>query len=88
MGNWTIDEDSQKTENGELERLKVFSTSTTMLSHYTSREIFCKIMESETLLARHVKFSNDIQENEIGIKKISDVMKKQGTQLCMMKMEI
>ena len=80
MGNWTIDENSQKTENGELERLKVFSTPTptTMLSHYTSREVFWKIMESETLLARHVKFSNDIQENEIGMKKICDAMEKQG----------
>lgn len=76
MCKWTIDEDNQKIENDELEKMNIFTLPKKRLTHYTSREVFWKIIEDETLLARHVKFSNDIEENEIGIKKIKDAMAK------------
>lgn len=45
---------------------KIFETTTGPLFHYTSREVFWKIIEDESFLARHILFSNDFEEYELG----------------------
>ena len=76
MGNkWTLTEPEQRDMNLEIENLDIFSVPDSSLYHYTSREVFWKIMEGEILLARHIQFSNDSEENRIGKKKMEEAMK-------------
>lgn len=74
---WTLSASEQKQVNDELINLKIFSVPTTSLYHYTSREVFWKIIEGESLLARHIQFSNDSEENRIGQKKMEEAMKSE-----------
>lgn len=76
MVKWTYPLSAQKQQNEELDKLKIFKKPKGYLYHYTSREVFWKIMDSETLLARHTMFSNDYEENKIGTKKIQAAMEK------------
>ncbi len=78
MPKWTFSEDNQKTVNADIEQLKIFDLPKKPLYHYTSREAFWKIMESETFLARHIMFSNDYEENKIGTQKIHKAMEAVG----------
>ncbi len=80
MNKWTYSENAQKMANDELEQLGIFQLPDKSLFHYTSREVFWLIMESETLLARHIMFSNDCEENMIGTNKIAQAMKSVGIQ--------
>ena len=41
---------------GEMSVQKIFETTTGPLFHYTSREVFWKIIEDESFLARHILF--------------------------------
>lgn len=72
---WTVDKDAQMAENLDIKKLEIFKTPDKSLYHYTSREVFWKIVDSETLLARHIMFSNDIEENTIGTGKIKKITK-------------
>ncbi|MBR5565670.1 MAG: DUF2971 domain-containing protein [Roseburia sp.] len=81
MYKWTYDESAQQLANEEIEQLHILNTPSKPLYHYTSREVFWLIMESETFLARHIKFSNDYQENEIGTKMIEQAMQEAGMTL-------
>lgn len=49
---------------------KFFQTPNAPLFHYTSREVFWKIIEGESFLARHILFSNDSEEYELGKSKV------------------
>jgi len=80
MNKWTYSENAQKMANDELEQLGIFQLPDKSLFHYTSREVFWLIMENETLLARHIMFSNDCEENMIGTNKIAQAMKSVGIQ--------
>ena len=60
----------------KIEQLQIFKTPKKSLYHYTSREVFWLIMESESFLARHIMFSNDYEENMIGKKKIAQAMEQ------------
>ena len=60
----------------DLDALNIFKLPKTPLYHYTSREVFWKIMDSETFYARHIMFSNDYMENEIGNEKVMSAMKE------------
>lgn len=68
--------EKQKIAN-TLER-KLFQTPDTPLFHYTSREVFWKIIEEESFLARHILFSNDSEEYELGRSKVK-ALKVDGT---------
>lgn len=57
---------------------KLFQTPDTPLFHYTSREVFWKIIEEESFLARHILFSNDSEEYELGKNKVK-ALKGDGT---------
>lgn len=73
---WTLPCNAQKSMNDELEKLNIFNTPKKPLYHYTSREVFWKIIEEECLLARHILFSNDYKENEIGKSKMETALKE------------
>ncbi|MDE6024088.1 MAG: DUF2971 domain-containing protein [Lachnospiraceae bacterium] len=68
--------EEQKIAN-TLER-KLFQTPDIPLFHYTSREVFWKIIEEESFLARHILFSNDSEEYELGRSKVK-TLKVDGT---------
>lgn len=68
---WTSPEIGQKQNNYRLQKRELLCTPQTHLYHYTSREVFWKIMDGESMLARHIMFSNDFQENEIGKHKLA-----------------
>lgn len=68
--------EEQKIAN-TLER-KLFQTPDIPLFHYTSREVFWKILEEESFLARHILFSNDSEEYELGKSKVK-ALKVDGT---------
>lgn len=74
MCKWTYSESNQKMANDEIEQLRIYETPEKFLYHYTSREVFWLIMESESFLARHIMFSNDYEENMIGKKKITQAV--------------
>lgn len=74
MCKWTYSESAQQLANEEIEQLQILKTPEKTLYHYTSREVFWLIMESETFLARHIMFSNDYEENKIGKQKVSRAM--------------
>lgn len=76
MERWSLSEFDQKLMNAEVQRLKIFNEPQEPLYHYTSREVFWKILESESFLARHILFSNDSEENRIGTDKVRKAMKK------------
>ena len=76
MHKWTYSESAQKMANDKIEQLQIFKTPKKSLYHYTSREVFWLIMESESFLARHIMFSNDYEENMIGKKKIAQAMEQ------------
>jgi len=78
---WTLSEPEQRQVNEEIKNLNVFSVPTTSLYHYTSREVFWKIIEGESFLARHIQFSNDSEENRIGKKKMEEAMKAEKSVL-------
>ncbi len=78
---WTLSEPEQRQMNEEIKNLDIFSVPTTSLYHYTSREVFWKIIEGESLLARHIQFSNDSEENRIGKKKMEEAMKAEKSVL-------
>ena len=74
MSKWTYQQSLQKQQNADLDRLQIFSKPNKPLYHYTSRDVFWKIMDSETFLARHIMFSNDYEENKIGNQKVKDIL--------------
>lgn len=78
MYKWTYQASAQKMANDKIEHLDIFQMPEPEkpLYHYTSREVFWMIMESESFLARHIMFSNDYEENMIGRKKIANAMGK------------
>lgn len=78
MNKWTYPSSLQKQQNADLANLNIFSAPDKPLYHYTSREVFWKIMDSETFLARHILFSNDYEENKIGNRKIAKFFEKEG----------
>lgn len=80
MSEWIYKEEAQKIANDEIEQLNILKLPTKFLYHYTSREVFWKIMETESFLARHILFSNDYEENAIGKRKINHAMKNVGIQ--------
>lgn len=78
MNKWTYQQSLQKQQNADLDNLQIFSKPAKPLYHYTSREVFWKIMDSEVFLARHIMFSNDYEENKIGNQKIVTALKNAG----------
>lgn len=78
---WILSELDQKDINNEIEQYKIFKTPQKPLYHYTSREVFWKILEGESFLARHILFSNDSEENRIGKEKVKKAMRKIGLTL-------
>ncbi len=68
---WTNPEMGQKQKNHSILTDHILKTPDKPLYHYTSRDVFWKIMDGESMLARHIKFSNDYHENEIGSHKIT-----------------
>lgn len=76
MCTWTLDKNDQIIDNLEIKELGIFKLPNKPLYHYTSREVFWKIIESETLLARHIMFSNDMEENQIGTQKVKQIMEE------------
>lgn len=75
---WTIDKSIQIADNEDIRKLRIFKLPNKPLYHYTSREVFWKIVDSETLLARHIMFSNDTEENAIGTNKINQIMNEKS----------
>ncbi len=78
---WIWPKEQQQDVNDELEKLKIFESPQAPLYHYTSREIFWKIMEEESFLARHILFSNDFGENMIGKQAMEKAVKNEGSAL-------
>lgn len=76
MKRWTLSDSDQRQMNAEIKQLAIFNAPQAYLYHYTSREVFWKILEGESLLARHILFSNDSEENRIGTDKMKKAMKK------------
>lgn len=74
MYKWTYEKTAQQQQNQNTDDLKIFEKPTKPLYHYTSREVFWKIMNDETFYARHIMFSNDYRENEIGNEKVRTAM--------------
>lgn len=70
--------DNQKADNAALAESGAFRVPPKSLFHYTSREVFWKIVEDETFLARHILFSNDYEEYELGKQKIDKPLKEIG----------
>lgn len=81
MSKWTYQPSLQKQQNADLDDLKIFKMPDKKLYHYTSREVFWKIMDSETFLARHIMFSNDYEENKIGNEKVASALEKEGIEV-------
>lgn len=81
MCKWTYPESAQQLANAEIEQLQILKTPEKSLYHYTSREVFWLIMESEAFLARHIMFSNDYEENMIGKRKVKKAMEDAGMPL-------
>lgn len=81
MSEWFVDKQDQYDNNREIEKIGVLQLSKKPLYHYTSREVFWKIIESETLLARHIRFSNDMEEQELGINLMKNAMKKENMEM-------
>lgn len=73
---WTSSETEQRQRNYKIADKELLSIPKKPLYHYTSRDVFWKIMDGESMLARHIMFSNDYHENEIGKNKIADAMQK------------
>lgn len=73
---WTSSESEQKQRNHSISLKGILETPHKPLYHYTSRDVFWKIMDEDSMLARHIMFSNDYHENEIGRRKITKAMKK------------
>lgn len=73
---WTSPENEQKLNNYRLQKRELLCMPQTPLYHYTSREVFWKIMDGESMLARHIMFSNDFQENEIGKNKLATAVQE------------
>lgn len=78
---WSLSDTEQREMNDEIEQLKIFHLPNEPLYHYTSREIFWKIIEGESFLARHILFSNDSEENKIGKEEIKRAMETAGITL-------
>ena len=78
MYKWTYQSSLQKQQNADLDNLQLFTLPAGPLYHYTSREVFWKIMDSEIFLARHIMFSNDYEENKIGNQKIENALNDLG----------
>lgn len=78
---WILPELDQKRINFETDQYNLFHIPKGPLYHYTSREVFWKILEGESFLARHTLFSNDYEENRIGKEIMKKVMKKVGNNL-------
>lgn len=78
---WILSDDDQKRINHEIDQLNIFNAPKEPLYHYTSREVFWKILEGESFLARHILFSNDSEENRIGKEKIEKAMAETGSML-------
>lgn len=72
---WTSSESEQKQRNYSISVKEILETPHKPLYHYTSRDVFWKIIDGESMLARHIMFSNDYHENEIGRRKITNAMK-------------
>lgn len=75
---WTYEKSAQQEQNSDIDRLEIFKNPKTPLYHYTSREVFWKIMDNETFYARHIMFSNDYREYKIGKEKVKQAMEKLG----------
>lgn len=80
-GKWRWSESDQRETNHEIEQLNIFNMPKSPLYHYTSREVFWKIIEGESFLARHILFSNDSEENRIGKEKMNEAMRNAGSSL-------
>lgn len=79
---WTSSESEQKQRNHSISLKGILEVPQKPLYHYTSRDVFWKIMGGDSMLARHIMFSNDYHENEIGRRKITKAMEKvAGTEL-------
>ena len=76
MCKWTLEKENQITEALDIENLKIFKLPDKPLYHYSSRETLWKILDSDTMLARHIMFSNDKEENKIGTSKIKAIFQK------------
>lgn len=74
----TLPLEQQKAQNATMEGENIFSLPEQNLFHYTSREVFWKILEDESFLARHILFSNDYEEYELGRSKVERILKKNG----------
>lgn len=73
---WTSPENDQKQRNDKLCDSGLLQIPQAPLYHYTSREVFWKIMDGDSLMARHIMFSNDCHENEIGKCKLIEAVDK------------
>lgn len=73
---WTSPESEQKQRNHSISLKGILEVPQKPLYHYTSRDVFWKIMDGDSMLARHIMFSNDYHENEIGRRKITKAMEK------------
>lgn len=71
---WTTSEAEQRQKNYIISQKGILETPHKPLYHYTSRDVFWKIIDGESMLARHIMFSNDFHENEIGRRKITKAM--------------
>lgn len=71
---WTSSESEQKQRNHSISIKGILDVPNKPLYHYTSRDVFWKIMDGDSMLARHIMFSNDYHENEIGRRKITKAM--------------
>lgn len=78
---WILSESDQRKINRETDQYNLFDMPKEPLYHYTSREVFWKILEGESFLARHILFSNDFEENRIGKERIKKAMKRVGNDL-------
>lgn len=78
---WILSESDQKRINRETDQYSLFNIPKGPLYHYTSREVFWKILEGESFLARHILFSNDFEENRIGKETVKRAMKRVGNNL-------
>lgn len=76
MCKWTYEKSAQQEQNSDIDALEIFKNPETPLYHYTSREVFWKIMDNEIFYARHIMFSNDYRENKIGKEKVKWAMEK------------
>lgn len=66
---WTLSEPEQRQMNEEIKNLDIFSVPTTSLYHYTSREVFWKIIEGESLWRGISSFPMTPRKTGLGRKK-------------------